>query len=90
MKDLAQLAQVFREYPEIQAVYLFGSAAEGRTHPESDLDLAILPRSPEARARRLDILTDMARLGFCNVDLVFLDTDDIVLKYEAIRLNRLI
>ncbi len=27
-------------------------------------------------------------MGFCRVDLVFLDTDDIVLKYEAIRLNR--
>ncbi len=53
-------------------------------------DLAIVPRSPEARARRLDILADLARIGFCNVDLVFLDTDDIFLKYEAVRLNRLV
>ncbi len=90
MRDLAELARIFRKYPEVRAVYLFGSAAEGRMRPESDIDLAIVPRSPDARARRLDILADLARLGFCNVDLVFLDTDDIVLKYEAVRLNRLV
>lgn len=89
-EDLEALARVFRKYPEVQAVYLFGSAAEGRTHRESDLDLAVIPRSPAARALRLDILTDLAREGFCDVDLVFLDTDDIVLKYEAIRLNQVV
>lgn len=89
-EDLEALTQVFRKYPEVRAVYLFGSAAEGRTHPESDIDLAVVPASPAARARRLEILTDLAREGFCNVDLVFLDTDDIVLKYEAVRLNQVV
>ncbi|MGB9724154.1 MAG: nucleotidyltransferase domain-containing protein [Chloroflexia bacterium] len=54
------------------------------------LDLAIVPRHPGLRARRLDILADLARHGFCRVDLVFLDTEDIVLKYEAVRGNRLV
>ena len=31
-----------------------------------------------------------ARHGFCDVDLVFLDTDDIVTRYEAVRLNELV
>jgi hypothetical protein len=38
----------------------------------------------------LDILADLARAGFCDVDLVFLDTYDIVLKYEAVRQNKLV
>lgn len=88
--DLQGLNRVFQEYPDIQAVYLFGSHTEGRTHTESDLDLAIVPRHPALRDRRLDILADLARYGFCQVDLVFLDTEDIVLKYEAVRQNRLI
>jgi predicted nucleotidyltransferase len=71
-------------------VYLFGSAASGRLHDDSDLDLAVYSESGSIRERRLDILTDLARCGFCDVDLVFLDTDDIVLKYEAIRQNRLL
>jgi predicted nucleotidyltransferase len=88
--DLQVLSQVFREYPDVQAVYLFGSAASGRGHPDSDLDLAVYSESSAVRERRLEILTDLARCGFCDVDLVFLDTDDIVLKYEAVRQNRVV
>ena len=90
MPDLELLPEVFRRYPDVQAVYLFGSFATGNVHQESDLDLAIVPRCGSVRDRRLDILADLARHGFCNVDLVFLDTDDIVLKYEAVRQNRLV
>jgi predicted nucleotidyltransferase len=88
--DPQLLSRVFGKYPDIQAVYLFGSVASGETHRESDLDLAIFSKHAGIRERRLDILTDLARCGFCNVDLVFLDTEDIVLKYEAIRENRLL
>jgi predicted nucleotidyltransferase len=87
---LDKLADVFRAYPDILAVYLFGSQASGKTHPESDLDLAIVPRTKEIRSRKLDILTDLARAGFCDVDLVFLDVEDIVLRYEAVRMNKVI
>lgn len=90
MPDMRILSKVFCKYPGIQAVYLFGSFAVGTSHRESDLDLAVLPRCKLVRERRLDLLADQARSGFCHVDLVFLDTDDIVLKYEAVRHNRLI
>jgi uncharacterized protein len=84
------LRQVFQGYPEVQAVYLFGSHATGRLHLESDVDLALVPANPAARSRKLDILTDLTRYGFCEVSLVFLDTADVVLRYEAVRHNRLI
>jgi len=87
--ERGKLIAVFAWYPDIQAVYLFGSSASGRTHAESDLDLAILS-SPSLAARKLDILTDLARQGICNVDLIFLERADIVLRYEAVRLNRLV
>jgi len=90
LPDLQLLPEVFRRYPDVQAVYLFGSLAAGNVHGESDLDLAVVPRRSSIRAKKLDILADLARCGFCNVDLVFLDTDDIVLKYEAVRQNRLV
>ena len=59
-------------------------------HNESDLDLAIVPVDETAHHQRLDILTSLAENGFCNVDIVYLDTDDIVLKYEAVHKNQLI
>ncbi|MBM3145747.1 MAG: nucleotidyltransferase domain-containing protein [Chloroflexi bacterium] len=88
--DLQNLTVIFRQYPDVRAVYLFGSRVTEKTHPESDLDLAIIPDTDQARLRKLDILADLARQGYDNVDLVILDTDDIILKYEAIRHNQLI
>jgi predicted nucleotidyltransferase len=88
--DLKLLGHIFKRYPDVQAVYVFGSSASGHTHADSDLDLAIVPRHPKIHSRKLDMLTDLARAGFCDVDLVFLDTDDIVLKYEAVHQNKLV
>lgn len=90
MPNLDVLPAVFRKYPDVQAVYLFGSAAEGRMRADSDIDLAVVPRSGACRERRLEMLADLTRAGFDNVDLVFLDTDDLVLKYEAVRQNRVV
>lgn len=85
--DIKLLGKVFKNYPEIGAVYLFGSAATGKLHRESDIDLAIYPDTLKLREKKLAILTELARLGFCNVDLVFMDSNDIVLQYEAVRQN---
>jgi predicted nucleotidyltransferase len=90
MEDQQAIAEVFDKYPDILAAYLFGSTAARKSHEESDLDLAIVPRTESLRKRKLEILADLARIGFCCVDLVFLDTNDIVLKYEALRPNKLI
>ncbi len=35
------LKTIFKRYPAIQPVYLFGSNTSGRAHAESDLDLAV-------------------------------------------------
>ncbi|MCX6035903.1 MAG: nucleotidyltransferase domain-containing protein [Chloroflexi bacterium] len=87
---LELLPGIFKKYPGVQAVYLFGSTASGNTNAESDLDLAVVPLDSSVRAAKLDILTDLARNGFCNVDLVILDTENILLKFQAIRQNRLL
>lgn len=89
-EELGRLHEVFRCYPAIRAVYLFGSVAEGHARADSDLDLAVVPRDCSLREKRLDILTDLARNGFCDVDLVFLDVQDVVLRYEAVRQNQVI
>lgn len=85
--DIKLLERVFKNYPEIEAVYLFGSAGTGKLHSKSDIDLAIYPDTPGLREKKLSILTELAQLGFCDVDLVFMDKNDIVLQYEAVRQN---
>lgn len=88
--NLRNLQKVFQGHPKIQAVYLFGSTAEGRVHQESDMDLAVFTDEGMSSHFKLELLADLAREGFCDVDLVLMNTEDIVLKYEAVRLNRLI
>jgi predicted nucleotidyltransferase len=84
------LPGIFKKYPDVQAVYLFGSVASGKANSQSDIDLAIVPRDSSLRDKKLDILADLTRNGFNNVDIVFLDIRDIVVRFEAIRQNRLI
>ena len=89
--DLAErLADVFGRFPEVLAVYLFGSVAEGRAGLHSDLDLAVVPASPAARGRRLDLLAALIAAGLDDVDLAILDGADVVLRFEAVRPNRLV
>ena len=84
--DLAErLADVFGRFPEVLAVYLFGSVAEGRAGLHSDLDLAVVPASPAARGRRLDLLAALIAAGLDDVDLAILDGADVVLRFEAVR-----
>ena len=88
--DLKLLVNVFKKYPEIQAVYLFGSAGSDSMHEESVIDLMVIPGTNSLRRQKLAILTDLAKYGFCDVDLVFLDPNDIVLQYESVRQNRVV
>lgn len=88
--ELSLLDQVFQKYKEIIAVYVFGSAATGNAKAGSDVDLAIVPRNYSLHEKKLDILADLAGLGFCNVDLVFLDVEDIVLRFEVVKHNKVI
>jgi uncharacterized protein len=90
LPPIEKLRGIFAKYPEIMAAYLFGSQASGQTHHESDLDIALFPRLPTLREQKLDLLKDLAGEGFDTVDLVILDTDDIVLRFEAVHQNRLL
>jgi len=88
--DKTLFKDIFKKYPAIRAVYLFGSMASGKAYAESDLDLAVISDDPALAEKKLDILTDLAQAGMCNVDLVFPTDNDIVLQYETIKQNNLI
>jgi len=88
--DLDKLQDIFIQFPEIEAVYQFGSTVSGVTHQESDLDLAVIPATESLRKQKLDILTALAHQGFCNVDLVFPSNENIVLLFEIVRNNSLV
>ena len=75
-----ELASYFAAKPGVQAAWLFGSHREGRSHRESDVDLAVLlehARYPDARTRfeeRIAMTADIVALLHRNeIDLVVLN-----------------
>ena len=48
-------------YPQITAVYLFGSRARGTVRPTSDVDFAVLLEEPAAAETRISLQAAMAR-----------------------------
>ena len=79
-RSVSGLASYFAGEPGVQAAWLFGSHAAGRSHRESDVDVAVLlahGRFPDARARfeaRVAMTADIIAVQHRNeVDLVVLN-----------------
>lgn len=47
--------------PAVEAVYLFGSRARGRTHAGSDVDIAVLLEPPVSPSERISTQQELAR-----------------------------
>lgn len=88
-EQLKKLNKLFREYPELKIVYLFGSRASGRTGPLSDYDFAFYIDKDRVRAYNtsLDITAEISRiLSTDRIDTVVLNhTDEPEIKYSIIR-----
>lgn len=88
--NLEAIPKIFSKYPSVLAVYLFGSYATGKPRFDSDVDLAVVPRNEKAREQILEMMADLTRQVYDRIDLVILDTTDIVMKFEAVRPNRVL
>lgn len=79
-----------REFPAAAGIYVFGSAADGRRRPDSDVDLAIFAGRALERARILDVQEKAARLLRCDVDLVDLAVAPTILQIQVIGEGRIL
>ena len=88
--DFQPLCAFLATQDEVVAAYLFGSVAQGRAHPGSDVDLALLLSAnlePDLRADRyLYLMGEIQHLlrGH-KVDVVLLNTASPLLQYEVLR-----
>ena len=93
MLDETGLIAFLKTQPDIAAAYLFGSLAQGRATPRSDIDIAILlkpvPKQLGGATDRQLRLMDVFR-GFADreVDVVILNTAPPVLKDQVLRYGR--
>jgi uncharacterized protein len=77
--------------PEIVSVHLFGSVAEGKAKPTSDMDFAVLLEDCAAEGfPLLSFASALERLCNSRVDLIVLNRAGEVLKYQVRKSGRLI
>lgn len=88
------ITQAVQGLPGISVLVVFGSRAQSTQRPDSDLDVAVLPASPDSRARRhlqADVavaLADLAPEG--RVDVILLDEADAVLRQRIMETGRVL
>ncbi len=70
--------------PDLQAIYLFGSATGSEWHPDSDVDIGVLASQPLSELQRYDIAQSLASELGHDVDLIDLKTASAVLKVQII------
>ncbi|MEJ5199650.1 MAG: nucleotidyltransferase domain-containing protein [Anaerolineae bacterium] len=91
--DEAGLIAFLATQEDIVAAYLFGSLAEGRATPRSDIDIAVLlNRIPDDElgdlGRRLRLMEEFRRFADREVDVVILNTAPPLLRYQVLRHGR--
>jgi predicted nucleotidyltransferase len=84
--DLEPLRRALAIGPSLRFALLFGSATAGRMHPESDLDVGIVPVDPDLPLRaELELQASLERASGGPVDLIRLDRASTLLRWEAAR-----
>ena len=95
IKEIKILQPIFKFYPGIKLVYIFGSKACGKTGPLSDYDFAVYLDESDSKKRfdlRLKLIDEFSRkLKTSNIDICILnDIQSPELKYNIIRDGKLI
>lgn len=90
MADLTDLTdamtRVLRAGPRLRLAVLFGSVAQGRAHPASDVDVAIVPVDENlALDEELVLERRLAQATGRDIDLVRLDRASAVLRWQVAR-----
>jgi len=92
--DPRTIQNYFRIQPNVQAVFLFGSFAKGKSRPASDVDMAVLldPAVPEGSYldRRLQWMSDLSNQLGREADVIILNEAGPVLKHQVFEHGRLL
>lgn len=87
------VASVFAADPNVAAVYLFGSRARGSHRQGSDVDLAVLYRTPvppTLAAQPFEQQAELSRLLETSVDIVVMNTAPVDLIHRILRDGKLV
>ena len=86
--DAAPLAALFAADENIELVMLFGSAVTSGLRPDSDVDVAVLARTPLTAKRKAEMIRAVAEITGRPVDLVDLRGAGVAVTSEILSRGR--
>jgi predicted nucleotidyltransferase len=95
LEAASQLADFFAADERVLIAYLFGSQAQGKAHPRSDVDLAVRVRGHPSLEERDALRTEWEEalselLGRHDVEVVVLNGADLFLRYQVVKHGRVL
>jgi uncharacterized protein len=90
IQNIRCLREVFSGFNQIKAAYLFGSYVENKETKYSDIDIGLVLNDDYDSMIKLDILMKLTENNFDNIDLVILNRANPLVKFEAVKHNKLI
>ena len=69
-ENLDDIAECLRGHEHVEAAWLFGSLAQDRERPGSDLDVAVLGERPLSATEKKQLIERLARVSGRPVDLI--------------------
>jgi len=93
--DIKRIIDYFKDRDEISALYIFGSAANGKEIAESDVDIAVLINDHKKGRRTYDSLRKTyyaasPKLSIRPVDIVIMNTAPPFLKHRIIKTGKVL
>ena len=90
-KDLSKrMINFARGHDEIVAIYIFGSTATAKNRAGSDIDVAIMVRSPIKGMERVQLETVLSNLLEGDVDLIIFGEASPLLQHQILKYGRLV
>lgn len=94
-EDIKRIVSYFRKRKEVSALYIFGSCAEGRRRPESDIDIAVLIDEKHPNRKYYETLKNAyyqasPAFSILPVDIVILNTASPFLKHRIFKTGKIL
>lgn len=86
--NCAVVSAIRSAFPNVLAIYTFGSRINATAHADSDLDLAVLVAGYAEPIRLWDLSGELADLTGCPVDLLDMRAASTVMQYQILRTGR--
>lgn len=83
---LAHTQRILKQYPSILAAYLHGSTAKGTARADSDIDIAVLPKTGQHLPLkiRMECAGKLESILGCPVDIGELSTRNLIYAKEVV------